>query len=183
MAKLSAIYAAALFDLAMASGAPDEYLQQAVLLRDTLEDAQCRRIIVNPRVSSGEKYQFISSAFAGEINKHLLGFLRLAFEKNRAGFIVPALAAFIDMINTSGKKTTANVVSATPLHQGQITALGELLSKKLDKQVDISAKVEPSVMGGLSIHVDGLFIDQTLKRQLHDMKSTIKRSMAHESKT
>jgi len=49
------------------------------------------------------------------------------------------------------------------------------LSKKLNKRVEVSLKVDPSVIGGFFVHVDGYFIDRTIKKHLHDMKATIKK--------
>ena len=68
---------------------------------------------------------------------------------------------------------TAHVFSAETLKESQLSALGELLSRKLNKQVDILAETDPAVLGGLRIHVDGRIIDRTVKRLLEDMKNSI----------
>ena len=76
----------------------------------------------------------------------------------------------------SGSATVAQVISATELSETQVSALSELLSRKLNKEVEVSASTDPSLLGGLYIHVDGCVIDRSVKKQISDMKDSLKRS-------
>jgi F-type H+-transporting ATPase subunit delta len=174
MSKLGVVYATALFEIADESGLMDQYLEQAIILREAIGDDECQRIILHPHISSGEKREFLHNIFADNINEDLMGFMRLAIEKNRESFLKEAFDNLIGMINQRKRKVTASVVSAVEPSQGQLDALKALLSKKLDKEVDISVKIDPSVIGGIYIQVDGFFIDHTVKRQLSDMKMSFK---------
>jgi F-type H+-transporting ATPase subunit delta len=174
MAKLSRLYATALFDLLLEDNAVEESLEQVVFLRDALQDAELQRVLTHPHVPSSEKRKLMEIAFAGHIRDDLFGFLCLAIDKNRKAFVVPALTELIGMIERRQKMVTANVLSATQLSEVQITALEKMLSKKLDKHVKVSLKVDPSAIGGLYIHVDGFFVDNTLKKRLHDMTASMK---------
>ena len=81
------------------------------------------------------------------------------------------------------EQTVAVVISAAALSEKQVAALEKSLSAKLDKPVEISCRVDPSVIGGLRIHVGGFSLDRTVKRQLNDMKDNIQRGMANDSQT
>jgi len=181
MAQLSAIYANALFDLAVESASPNEYLEQAVFLRETLGEAGCKSIIMHPQISAAEKAAFLQKAFAGQIHDSLLGFMRLTIDKNREVFLLPALSIFIEKLRTREKQATAYVRAAKELDAAQTAKLKEMLEKKLGKQIDIQVDIDPAVIGGFSVFVDGFLIDRTVKKQLQDMKTSIKRSMAHDS--
>ena len=160
-----------------------ESLEQAIFLCDELQDPECQRIVSHPHISTANKCNFFKDAFSGAIYDHLLGFLYLVIEKNRESFLIPALKAFIKMGDRYYRKTTASVTSAIELDEGQISTLKDLLSKKLNKHVEVSLKVDPSVIGGLYILVDGYFIDRTIKKRLYDMKISIRRGTANDSKT
>jgi F-type H+-transporting ATPase subunit delta len=174
MAKLSRLYAAALFDLLLEDNAVDESLEQIVFLRDALNNAEYQRVLTHPHIPSAEKRKLVESAFSGHVRDDLFGFLCLAIDKNRKAYVVPALSELIGMIERRKRMVTANVLSAVELDKKQITALEKMLSKKLDKQVTVSLKVDPSAIGGLYIHVDGFFVDNTLKKRLHDMTASMK---------
>ena len=181
MAQLSAIYATALFDLASESGVTHEYLEQAIFLRDVLGSADVQAVILHPQISAREKTGFLQGALSGHIRDDLMGFLRLVIDKNRESFLLPALALFIERLKASEKKTTAYITAVTELDEEQAETLIGVLSRKLSKEVELEVTVDPSVIGGFSVYVDGYLIDRTVKKQLQDMKTSVKRSMAHDS--
>jgi F-type H+-transporting ATPase subunit delta len=120
--------------------------------------------------------------FSGKVQDHLLGCMRLMVEKNRAGYTATVLAALIDMIRKRKGLSEAYVVSATQLSEAQLGKLKSVLSAKLGKQVEITAKVDESIIGGFYIQVGGYLIDRTVKKQLHEMKVHIeRRGAAHDS--
>jgi F-type H+-transporting ATPase subunit delta len=99
--------------------------------------------------------------------------MRLVITKNREAFLLPALEKLIDMIKTHKRQTTARVVSAVPLTDAQAARLTATLAKKLNKQVDVTVLVDPSVIAGISIQADGYFLDRTVRTMLKDMKETL----------
>ena len=169
MERLSILYASALFDLALKNDAVDEFYSQATFLRDSLNDPECLRILVHPHISASEKHELFKKAFAGRVHKDLLGFLFLAADKNREAFLLPALNELLDLIKKHKKIVTAKVLSAAPYDEGQAAALKDMLSVKLRKTVELQMKVDPSLIGGPYIFVDGYYIDWTVKKRLRDL--------------
>ena len=169
MEKLSVVYASALFDIALESASVDDFLEQAELLRDSLSDAQCQQILVHPHISAAEKQKFLKKIFAGRVHDDLLGFLFLTTEKNREAFIVPALTELIKRIKLYRETVTAIVQFADELDKTQVAKIKEVLSRKLNKKVEVSLKVDPSVIGGPYIYVDGYYLDWTVKKRFRDL--------------
>ena len=175
MADLGIRYATALFELSSESGTLLEYQQQAQFLCDTLKEDNAISILVHPRISANEKYAFLTKTYGDAIHQDLMNFMKLVVSKNREAFLVPALTKLIEMIRVHNNQTTAKVVSAVPLSDEQANKLTEVLSRKLNKQVDVTVLVDPSQIAGLSIHVDGYFLDRTVKTMLKDLKETVRR--------
>jgi F-type H+-transporting ATPase subunit delta len=178
VADLGIRYASALFDISKESGLMNEFLEQAQLLRDNLQEEDALLVLTHPRISGDEKYAFITKAFGDSIHQDLLGFIQLVISKNREAYLVPALDKLVEMIKVYKNQATAKVISAEPLSDAQITQLAKLLSKKLEKQVDITVKVDPSVIAGITIQVDGFFLDRTVKSMLKDLKETVRKGAA-----
>ncbi|MCL1843608.1 MAG: ATP synthase F1 subunit delta [Defluviitaleaceae bacterium] len=173
MADLGIRYATALFEISEESGLLDDYLEQAQLVCDNIKSEDAQRILAHPRISSDEKYAFLQKAFGENVHEDLLGFMRLVVSKNREAYLLPALKKLVDMIKTHRLQTTARVVSAVPLTEAQASKLTSTLVKKLGKKVDITVIVDPSVIAGISIHVDGFFLDRTVRTMLKDMKESL----------
>jgi len=169
MERLSALYASALYDIAIENDAVGDFLDQAVLIRDMLQETECRRILKHPHITAAEKQEFFRKAFAESVHDALLGFLFLVTDKNREAFLLPALTALIGIIERQMGKVTAMVTFATELDDKQIAEMVEILSGKLDKTVEISLKVDPSIIGGPHIYVDGYYLDWTVKTRLRDL--------------
>jgi F-type H+-transporting ATPase subunit delta len=174
MAELDVRYATALFDLTREKGTLAECLTQAAVVRDALSTADCRSIIEHPLISGAQKRQFLDNAFGGGLNEHLNGFLSLLISKNRESIMASALATFIEMGNRVSGKTDAEVVSAAELSEAQIMALKATLEQKLNKRVDINCQVDPALIGGLYVFADGHIMDHTVKKQLKDIRHSLR---------
>ena len=174
MERLSLLYASALFDIALKHDAVQEFLDQATYLRNTMQDAGYLRLLTHPNISALEKKALFKSAYSGSIHSDLLGFLFLTTDKNREEFIVPALTALIGMIDRYHNKVTATVTTATALDEGQTHELEALISDRLSKTVDLSLKIDPSIIGGPYVFVDGYYINWTVKQRLHDLTTHMK---------
>jgi len=174
MDKLSTIYASALFDIALQKDAVDDFLNQAIFLRETLSDPDFQSVLVHPQIAAVEKQEMFRKVFSEKIHEDLLGFMQLVTDKNREAYLLPALDALIDNIERYNKKVTAKILSAAPYDDKQAESLRVILSKKLDKQVELDLKVDPSLIGGPFIFVDGYYIDWTVKKRIYDLKSSLK---------
>ena len=71
--------------------------------------------------------------------------------------------------------TKVRVISAVTLRESQILDLKQLMRKKLGKEVEILAEIDTSLIGGLYIQFDGMVLDNTIKKQLRELKESIKR--------
>jgi len=169
MERLSVIYASALFDIALQQDAVNEFLNQAVYLRDSLSDEDFQLVLVHPQITAEEKQQIFRDAFADKINEDLLGFLFLVTDKNREMYLIPALKALIGLIERHNKIVTARILSAAPYDEEQAQSLRTILSNKLGKEIRLDLKVDPSLIGGPYIFVDGYYIDWTVKKRLRDL--------------
>jgi len=174
MDKLSTIYASALFDIALQKDAVDDFLNQAILLRDSLSDPEFQHVLVHPQIAAAEKQEMFRKAFSEHIHEDLLGFMLLVTDKNREAYLIPALETLISNIERYNGKVTAKVLSAAPYDDKQAESLRVILSEKLNKQVELDMKTDPSLIGGPFIFVDGYYIDWTVKKKLYDLRSSLK---------
>jgi len=173
VADLGIRYATALFEISQSGGMLKEYLEQAQLIYNQFQEEDALLVLTHPRISADEKFDFFKKIFGDSIDQDLLGFAHLVIYKNREAYLLPALAKLIEMIKYHQNQTTARVVSPVPLDSAQVSKLAAVLSKKLNKEVDVAVVVDPSQIAGLSIYADGYLIDRTVKTMLRDMKDVL----------
>ena len=169
MGKLDVLYASALFKIAKEKNLFDKFLEDARLLQLNLQDENCQKMLAHPHISASEKKDFFKRAFDKNIGEDLLGLLFLATDKNREAYILPALTQLIEMIRQHKNIVVAEVASAVAFSETQAENLRRILTKKLNKTVEMQFKIDPSLIGGPYILVDGHYIDWTIKKKLYDL--------------
>ena len=65
------------------------------------------------------------------------------------------------------------MTSAVELTEAEKAALTEKLGKKLGRTIHLECSVDPSLLGGLVVNVDGKVIDGSLKHKLQEIKEVM----------
>jgi F-type H+-transporting ATPase subunit delta len=169
-------YATALLDLAEEQGSVAEVEKALDAFEKLLQDsADLRRLVTSPVFAADEQLKALSAVLdkAG-LTGLAANFLKLA-ARNRRLFAVPGMiAAFrVDLARRRGE-LPAEVASAAPLSDGQLSALAQALDAATGKKVVISSKVDPALIGGLVVKVGSRMIDTSLKTKLNSLKFAMK---------
>lgn len=69
----------------------------------------------------------------------------------------------------------ARVVSAKALTSEEIQIIKDLISSKINTEVKVNAVVDPELLGGFYVVVDGHVYDGSVRTKLKDMKKSLKR--------
>lgn len=83
------------------------------------------------------------------------------------------LHRFLDLARKEMAVLEAEIISAVPLTDQQVAKIEKNLIREFRKQMEITTTVDPALLGGLRIIVDNTVIDESIKRQLADMKRKI----------
>lgn len=177
MAKLKEEYIHTLLERSEAKGTLEEDLKQAIWIREALKDTEVQDFLLHPQVSDAAKYQLFQDAFSKKIADHLMDFLYLTVQKNSESLILPVLTEYIGYINRHTGKVDAKIVSAKKLTEQQVESIRAVLSRKLDNKIQIKTAVDPDVIGGFYILVDGHIFDGTLRSELNLMKDQLKKGI------
>lgn len=175
MAKLENQYANALLELSNEEKTWEQDLKEAELVRDELSGQDVQAFLVHPHIRQSAKQELLETAFGKKISDNLMGFLFLMVRKNRESIIVPALTEFIIQTNRRLGRIEARVVSAKELTTAHLESIRTVLTKQLQMEVKIHAIVDPAVIGGFYILVDGRIFDGTVRNELNRMKERLKR--------
>lgn len=175
MAKLiSRRYADALFELALERNQIDQFNEEVKMVYGSItEDKEFCSILNHPQITSEEKMSMLENVFKGKVSDDIIGLFHLVLRKNREAELTEILSVFIDKVRQFKRITTAYVASAKALSDNQLNEIKEKLSQNLNKQVNIEASVEPELIGGVRIMVDGHVIDGTIKKQINELKKKL----------
>jgi F-type H+-transporting ATPase subunit delta len=175
---VGARYAQALFELAEQAGAlaaVEADLKGLKALRD--ESVDLRRLLASPAFTAEDKAKGLA-AVADKAGVHPLTkkFLGLLAANARASALPAVTTAFESLAAKHRGAVAAEVVSAVALNKTQLTKIAKALNQALGKDPELTARVDPSILGGLKVRVGSRLFDASLKSRLDSLKFALKRA-------
>ena len=173
---LAGRYATALFELASERGALDKVEADLDALERALQDTpELRRALRSPIVSR-EEHERALDTLAGrlDLGDVVRNFLGLLAQKRRLGFLDGVIAAYRAMLAQRRGELTAEVVSAVPLGEGELAELRESVGRYAGRAVNLTARVDPSLIGGLVVTIGSRMIDASLKTKLQQLELSMR---------
>ena len=175
MSKPSYEYAQALYALATENECFDEYEKDLDLILEVIgENPEYITLISCFSIPCEERLELIDRAFSGAVSTEILSFMKLMCEKNRLRDLCESIEEYKSMLRELHKVSRAKVTSAVELSTVQKALLEAKLEKISRKKVIPEYFVDESILGGLTIEIDGKIIDSSLRRHLNDVKDVIK---------
>jgi F-type H+-transporting ATPase subunit delta len=169
-------YASALFDLAVDASSIERIEAELLSLSRMLdESSDLRRLVESPVFSAAEQEHAIGAvADKAGIGGLTGNFLRLLARNRRLFALRGVIKSFRDMAASHRGEVSAEVTSAHPLSDSQVTALKTALKDKIGKDVTLDARVNPALLGGLVVKVGSRMIDTSLRTRLMTVKTQLK---------
>jgi F-type H+-transporting ATPase subunit delta len=101
-------------------------------------------------------------------------FIGLVTRKRRLHDLPAMIRAYRSLLAQHRGEVTAEVVSAHPLDDGQMSALRERLRQALGREPRIAARVDPDLLGGLVVRIGSRMIDSSLRTKLSRIQIAMK---------
>ena len=167
-------YAEALFSLCVEEDLCDQALADMKTVREIiLENPEYPLLLASPAIPLSQRLAAIDEAFDKKICEYCVYFLKLLCEKGRIPVLLNSIREFEELCTAHQNKVEATITSAVEMTEEQKTALLEKLEKANNKNIVPTYKVDPAIMGGLLVEMDGRVYDGTLKSRLRDVKEVM----------
>jgi F-type H+-transporting ATPase subunit delta len=169
-------YALALFELARDDDVLDAVAADLGSFKTLLDDsADLRRLIRSPVISREDQGRALTSlaerAGFGELTTKFFG---VVAEHRRLYALPEVIEAYGAMLAEHKGEVGAELVSAVPLQEQQVAALKDQLSAAVGKEVMLSARVDPGLLGGLVVRVGSRMLDASLRTKLRQLELVMK---------
>jgi len=177
-ASVAGRYASALLDLAQDQKAVPAV--EADLNRfDAMlhESRDLHDFVRSPILSVDEQVRALTAVLArAGISGTAGNFLLLVARNRRLFAVADMIKTFRTLAARARGEASAEVTSAMPLTDAQMIALKAELKSMAGKDVVLSPKVDPSILGGLVVKIGSRMIDSSLKTKLTNLGAVLKSS-------
>jgi F-type H+-transporting ATPase subunit delta len=167
-------YAQALLDVALEKGEPAklrEELDAAVGLLE--EHAELRRILAHPAVDPERKKKIVAAVFGRGASELLLRLLELLVARGRIALLPAIREAYVSRWNAHRKVVAAEVVAARPLADTERSALVQAIQQTTGLGVELQAREDPALIGGLLLRMGGRTFDGSARAQLRALRQRL----------
>ena len=170
-------YASALFALAQERNETAE-VAAALSKFDAMigESADLQRLVRSPVFSADDQLKGVGALLdqAG-ISGIASNFIRLVAAKRRLFAIRDMIGAFGKQWDAARGVTRALVTSAAPLSDQNVADLKEQLKAVAGgREVDLTVKLDPSIIGGLIVQLGSRMVDGSLRTKLNAIRTRMK---------
>jgi F-type H+-transporting ATPase subunit delta len=175
-ASLSGRYASALFDLARSNKSIEAVEASLATLESAITQSDdLRRLIASPMVSRGAAASAVK-AVAGTLKLDVLttNFLGVLATNRRLAQTGKVIASFRVLAASHRGEATADVTTAHPLDAKQITALKAKLKARVGRDVAVTLKTDPAILGGLVVKIGSQLIDGSIRTRLNTLAHAMK---------
>jgi ATP synthase F1 delta subunit len=176
MEEIAQVYARSLFEVAQEQGKLDEVREQLGELADVLEqDQQLQVFFFSPYFSTQEKKDGLDRAVTGA-EPILANFLKLLIEKHRMPVLFRLRRVYDRLWEEENRLLPVQVTSAVQLDEGTVKQIGDRIAEQTGRRVELSATVEPDILGGIVVRVGNAVLDASIRNRLEQLRKQVARA-------
>ena len=176
MEEIAQVYARSLFEVARDQDKLDRIREQLDQFADALEaDRDLQVFFFSPYFSTQEKQEGLRRAVSGA-DEVLVNFLELLIENHRMPVIFRVRRAFDGLWEEENRLLPVSVTSAVELDEATVRQIGDRISQQTGRRVELSAHVEPDILGGIVVQVGNAVLDASVRNRLEQLRRSVARA-------
>ena len=174
MTDIGKEYGTALFMLACEEKKQKTYAEALEKVNSLLlEEPQYAELLSTPSIPLGERLGIIEETFSGALPEHVLSYLKLLCEKGRFSHFFDSVEEYKALLAASEHISNARITSAVPLTESEKKKLIDSLEAKERCKIQAEYSIDPALLGGLIVEIDGKIMDGSLRHRLYEVKEVI----------
>jgi F-type H+-transporting ATPase subunit delta len=134
------------------------------------ENPTLRLFLESPKVSAAQKSEVIGKAFTDRMPRLMLRFLQTLVHHRRQMLIPTIAEEYLNLVDEAEGRIHARVTVAKETDDAGRAAIATHLSRMFGKEVVPHLTVDPSIMGGVVVHVGDTVLDGSVRKRLASLR-------------
>ncbi len=144
--------------------------------RDLEENPSLFALLSSHSLPKEKQYEIVSSLYERYNLEHLVPFLKMLLSRHLMVKFTDVVDSYKKAVNEAFKRSEGIVYSATPLTKEEVKDIEKAIGERLQKEVKLVNRVEPSILGGVRVFVDDKSFDGSLESKIEKMRSSLLKS-------
>ena len=172
--EIATRYAHALFDFAKERGFLDAADEQLGALQAVFEkDRSLVNYLTAPQVTDEDKRAVIDKIFDDRFERGVREFIHMVARKRREAYIPDIIEMFRERVADYRGTLKPVVTTAHKLDSSQLEALAAKLAAKTGKKIEIVERIDPRLIGGVSVRIKDQAIDGSVSNALQRLRESL----------
>lgn len=166
-------YAQALFQMAHDRKQLQHWSDMLSLLAMIAANKSVREMAMNPEVPREDVVSLVTDVAGKHIDQDAKNLVTLLLE-NRRLILMPEISSLYEEYKAEAESSVdAEVISAYKLTKAQADQISAALKAKLGREINLSSRVDESLVGGMIIRAGDMVIDGSVRGYLASLSSQI----------
>ncbi len=172
-------YARAFFELAEGKNKFDSLYGEVKSFATILEqDKSVAEYFYSPNTEKAHKIETLDKIFKEKLDPMVYQFILLLLQKNRIEFFEQIVFFLERFADKKHNRLNAVVTTVIPVSDTQKQDITKLLSESFKANIVLENKVDPEILGGIIVQVEGQIVDDSLLSQLKTLRHELLKSEA-----
>ncbi|MGL1888252.1 MAG: ATP synthase F1 subunit delta [Reichenbachiella sp.] len=181
--RIASRYAKSLLDLSVEKNALDEVVKNMQNFHSIcVENNDFVLMLKNPVINSGKKQTILKAAFEGKVTELTMAFIDIVVRKKREKFLPEIAEIFIQQYHAYMGIVESTVTTVLPLTAAMKKEVIDIVEKITSKKVDLTEKIDKSLIGGFVLRIGDKQIDDSISSKLRELRLELIDSHHYESK-
>jgi ATP synthase F1 delta subunit len=176
MEEIAAVYARSLFEVAREQDKLDVVREQLGEFADAMHDSRELQVFFfSPYFSTKEKSEGLDR-IVSDADPVVQNFFKLLIDNHRMPVIFRVRRAYEELWDEENKLLPVDITSAVELDKGIVRRIGDTITEQTGRKVELSAHVEPDILGGIVVRVGNSVLDASIRNRLDNLRKQVARA-------
>ena len=173
MEEIAQVYARALFEVASEEDTLDRVHDELGAFADAMsENRELMQFFFSPYFSVDDKKDGLHRSVTGA-SPAINNFLEALIERHRMPAIFRIRTDFNVLWDEARRLMPVQITSAIALDEDEVKSLGDRIGQSVDRQVQVTADVDPDILGGIVLRVGNVVLDASIKNRLEQLRKQV----------
>lgn len=178
MTEIAREYGEALYELAGDEGIrPQLYQELDTLIACFKEQHDFIRLLGSRNIDCLERIKIVDETFGEKAHPYIVNFMKLLIERGKIEAFEDCAKWFRQRYNDDFGIVEARVTTAVELSEEALNGLMMKLEAVSGKKVRIIRNIDPTLIGGVRVEMNGRRIDNTIQSRLDRLKRSLMKSL------
>ncbi|WP_354701286.1 ATP synthase subunit delta [Paraconexibacter sp. AEG42_29] len=173
MEEIARVYAKSLFEVSKEKGTLDVVREQLGQFSEALAgSSELSTFFFSPYFSTVEKKEGLHKAVS-DADPTVVNILELLLENHRMPAIHRLRKEFDRLWDDENKLLPVDITSAVALDDDVVQRLGDQIGQQTGRKVQLTAHVDPEVLGGIILRVGNQILDASIRNRLDQLRRSV----------